>query len=212
VALKRQPLKPAKRTGVLAFPKSGPVEKIVEEWPRTKEEQELLVVEMFAVTLAAWHDRHLTGIHHLPEADHDAVAFEAGARTEIQVTELVTRDIVRDYGGGAAGWKVGDFDQLLLETILKKVPGYGPTEQGNVILLVYSVDTGAFEFTEFGRNDPETGTQELVAPEPLRVARRYLAEHGAGPFDEVWLTAPSPEWAQISPVFPPLLYEHRASP
>jgi len=206
MAKKKLPLKPAKEIVALNFPKDGPVTREAEEWPRTKEAQELRIVELFAETLLAWRNRNLEGVQPLPEMGHDVVAIEAGVRIEIQVTELVTRDALRDLGDGQVGWAEGDFDQLLLASVLRKVKGYGPNRDGRLMLVVYSVDPGAFEFCEFTQTNPETGQQELGVPQPLQAARRYLEDHGAEPFDEVWYTAPSPEWAQISPVFPPSLY------
>jgi hypothetical protein len=206
VAPKRRSQKPAKQLGLIVFPKNGAVEKITEEWPRLSEGQELRVVEMFAVTLAEWHGRRLENIQPLPQTDHDAVAFEDGVRTEIQVTELVTRSVVRDYGAGAFIYTEGDLDAVLLNTILLKLDKYPPS-QSRLMLLVYSVDPGATEFCEVTRNDPVTGEQELAVPKPLQIARTHLVEHGAGPFDEVWFAAPSPTWAQVSPVFPSSLFK-----
>jgi hypothetical protein len=192
---------------MIRFPKDGPVEPVSEAWPRTQSEQDVRIVERFAATLAEWRGRHLGDIRALPnQAAHDVMATEDGTPIEIQVTELVTRDVLTNYEDGHVGWRVGDFDTLLLERIQDKIRRY-PKQQVRLMLLVYSVDPGASEFCEFGRNDPETGKQELVVPEPLLRARSHLAEQGAGPFDEVWYAAPSPDRAQISPVFPPSLYE-----
>jgi hypothetical protein len=88
---------------VAHLPETRLCEEVVKEWPRDKGEQELRVVQLFAVTLEAWRGRRLEDIRPLPQRDHDAVATEGGVRTEIQVTELVTRDALRDLGSGQVG-------------------------------------------------------------------------------------------------------------
>jgi hypothetical protein len=199
------PQKPAKRLGVVVFPKTGPVRQLIREWPRTKPEQEVAAVEAFANTLEAQTGRRLERISPMPESGHDVEAYEDGERIEIEVTELVTEapggNAVQVDEHGQKRYVLEDLRDLLLDRTKAKISRYPRAPACRTMLLVYSVDTAATEFPV--HEVTEDGRTSLVVPEPLRVAREFLAAHGAGPFAEVWFVAPTAgTWGAISQVWP----------
>lgn len=192
------PRKPEKKTGVISFSKDGSVSKDVDDWPRDQAGQELKIGELFAATLLERHGRRLDCIRRLPENDHDLEAIEDGQRVQIQVAELVTTEVaggpMRSHGDAWLFYE-GELDDLLLRAIQRKIEKY-PEQDSRLILLVYCVDPAPPEFVE------HVVAQRQVVPTPLVRAREYLSEHGAKPFDEVWIATPIAGSAQISAVFP----------
>jgi hypothetical protein len=131
---------------------------------------------------------------------------------EFEVTELVTRDVVTEQQPGVGISSVGDLDDLVVGAVQRKLGRYARRAGVYLVLLVYAIDLGAIEFTEATHWDKERGEHDLVVPAPLRAARSHLAQHGADPFDEVWMATPLiPDWAQISPLFPPRCTDSFAS-
>ncbi len=174
----------------------------MDDWPRTKPEQERAAAAAFAETLEVQTGRGLEHIRSLPdEADFDIEAWEAGTRIQIEVTELVTRDVVRDYGGGQLGYAVDDLRDLLVETIAPKLPRYPQRGVGHLMLLVYSVDVAALDFAE-GERTNSIGERELVVPDALLRAREHVVQQSANPFQEVWYVAPTSAFGIISRVYP----------
>jgi hypothetical protein len=198
-----QPRKPAKQTAILRFPKSGRVSRDVLDWPRTKEEQEATAVEVFVALLARHTGRQLADLRSLAERDHDVEARESDTRVLIQVTELVTRDLVEELCPGVFRLDTERLKDALADRIQSKVEHYPKETGARLILLVYSLDAGAHEFL-VKNVTRSAGPGELVIPEGLRRAQR-VARDNPGPFDEIWyvmLTAGSDPTGLLAGVLP----------
>lgn len=204
------PKKPSQPFGHIIFGKDGSVRQIIERLPDVKKEQEREVGERFAAGLKRLFKKTVE-IKLLKENDHDFLIKIERQDIVVQATEIVTRDYmhpltVDDFVHGRHpysetvqlgseaifGINIVEKEEVLLKRILAKIKRNYAKPKGPFWLLVW---TTCSDFMPFWIQSGQPQTSSSVS-----FARKYLADHGSGPFNEIWFLdvqiAPSRIWPE----------------
>lgn len=190
------PRKPTEPYGYIAFGKDGSVKKHDKKLLEEKTAQEQEVAKKFAKGL-----NNLDGSNFISslceENDHDFWLTSRDYKVQVQATEIVSRDYLKelsqkDYLTGnhnysnillkahnqVFGINVDSKENVLLERVIAKISKNYAKQETELWLLVWTVCPDYLPFwNQAGERCVSVGVNET---------RKHLLKNGAGPFNEIW--------------------------
>ncbi len=198
--MKKKPSKPTKPFGTINFSSSGKVKKVMHQLSPEKEKQEL---EAFYRFISKFNKKYapesLHMVEQLDENGHDFLASINGAKIEIQLTEIVSRDWLieidkKEYNSGKYNYYSHRIDSdipyaidmmkkinALKKAISKKHEKFYAKCSHPLWLIVFTTDTSYL--TEYWEDTEKT------IPRSLILARQYCSTlQNDLTFNQIWFT------------------------